>query len=702
MMVDLIGIFFQSNLSNQLKTESDGDETITFNYDYNGRVQEINSSTGSWRRYDIAYNELGAVTSEKQAISGLGADKTVAYDYDANGLLNAITYPDGRMASYGNNALLLPESLAFNNETNRISAVTYGVNKQPLGYILGNGALFAATYDFAGRVVTSGLSRGGSTLLAATYGYDNVGNIDSLTSTTPAGDASFQYDAFNRLTKATYLEKIYDYAYDPFGNMLVAQENSLTVFSKGYTEANRISGYSYDGRGNLTQGEGLTQVWDKRNRLTESRTATNTLLGTYIYNERGLRIKAERYGLRTVQVVSPNGGESFTLGTPQTISWSGPGLTGTLKLELLVSNEVTGTIAENLPPGQISYEWQAGKILNGWASPGVDFKVRVSSLESSSSAGASYYIYDSGGKLLAEYDGIGACVKDYLYLGGKMVGEFVPSSGSYYYYASDQINSTRLVTDSTGAVVHSAQYDPYGGLYKTWVDTYHPKPGFSGKEREFGSEMDYFGARYYGHKQYRFLSVDPIITKDNALINPQLWNLYVYCGNNPLTFFDPDGRELVKVKLNGIGNTFLDRSFYPLVLQFIENNKENGVTTNFTSAFRTYADQMNLQNDPNATTPAPPGKSLHEAGFAVDIKWSLIPRNKQESVVKNASDAGLSWGGQFSQIPDPVHFFKEVPGGKGNRASQIFHAQIQNIASQFSDQFRSISAALSTIQNIFK
>ena len=124
-----------------------------------------------------------------------------------------------------------------------------------------------------------------------------------------------------------------------------------------------------------------------------------------------------------------------------------------------------------------------------------------------------------------------------------MIGEYIPTTSSYYYYASDQINSTRLVTDATSAVVHSAQYDPYGGLYKTWIDTWHPKPGFSGKEREFGSEMDYFGARYYGHKQYRFLSVDPVIGKDEALTNPQLWNLYSYCRNNPITFFDPDGKD---------------------------------------------------------------------------------------------------------------------------------------------------------------
>jgi len=314
--------------------------------------------------------------------------------------------------------------------------------------------------------------------------YSDTGNISSLTNTTPSGNSSFQYDAFNRLTKATYPEKIYDYAYDPFGNMLTAQENSLTVFSKTYTSGNRISGLTYDNRGNLTAGDGLTQVWDKRNRMTESRTATNALLGRYVYNERGLRIKAERSAQSSVQVVAPNGGESLYLGALNTINWNSMGLAGALlKLELLVGGAVAGTIAENLPGTQTSFQWQVGKTLTGSVNPGSDYKVRVTAVVPPATTGTTYYFYDSGGKLLSEYDGTGACVKDYLYLGGKMIGEFVPATSAYYYYASDQINSTRLVTDSTGAIVHSAQYDPYGGLYKTWVDTYHPKPGFSGKER---------------------------------------------------------------------------------------------------------------------------------------------------------------------------------------------------------------------------
>jgi RHS repeat-associated protein len=148
-------------------------------------------------------------------------------------------------------------------------------------------------------------------------------------------------------------------------------------------------------------------------------------------------------------------------------------------------------------------------------------------------------------KLLAEYDATGTCQKDYIYMGGKLITEYQPVIAKYYYYASDQINSTRIITDSAGAVVYSAVFDPYGGMQKQWVNTYQPSLKFSGKERESGSELDYFGARYYDHLRYRFISVDPIINKEEALANPQLWNLYAYCGNNPITRMDPDGRYAI-------------------------------------------------------------------------------------------------------------------------------------------------------------
>jgi len=154
-----------------------------------------------------------------------------------------------------------------------------------------------------------------------------------------------------------------------------------------------------------------------------------------------------------------------------------------------------------------------------------------------------YYVYSFDGKLLAEYDQNGNCVKDYIYVGNKLLAEYHPQTNKYYYFMSDQINSTRIITDDIGDVVYSEAYGPYGDVQKTWTNTYEPKLKFSGKEREGYSDLDYFGARYYDHQSFRFNSVDPIINREEALFNPQLWNLYSYCRNNPITYFDPDGRE---------------------------------------------------------------------------------------------------------------------------------------------------------------
>ena len=151
-----------------------------------------------------------------------------------------------------------------------------------------------------------------------------------------------------------------------------------------------------------------------------------------------------------------------------------------------------------------------------------------------------YYICSFDGKLMAEYDHDGNCVKDYIYAGNRLIAEYQPQTGKYYYYMSDQINSKRIVTDDNGNVVYSEAYGPFGGVQKNWTKSYDPKLKFSGKEREAYGDLDYFGARYYDHNSYRFISTDPIINREEALYNPQLWNLYSYCRNNPITFMDTD------------------------------------------------------------------------------------------------------------------------------------------------------------------
>jgi RHS repeat-associated protein len=155
-----------------------------------------------------------------------------------------------------------------------------------------------------------------------------------------------------------------------------------------------------------------------------------------------------------------------------------------------------------------------------------------------------YYIYSFDWRLLAEYNVFGHWVRDYVYFGGQLVAEYraTEQGSKYYYYASDQINSTRIVTDNTGAVVYSAAHEPYGGIQKTWTADLDPELKFSGKPRDAESELDYFGARYYDRAQYRFISVDPFQNQMSDLYEQHSSNRYAYCGNNPLIYIDQQGK----------------------------------------------------------------------------------------------------------------------------------------------------------------
>ena len=147
------------------------------------------------------------------------------------------------------------------------------------------------------------------------------------------------------------------------------------------------------------------------------------------------------------------------------------------------------------------------------------------------------------------YDGYGVCLREYIYIGAKMVADYQPQTGKYYYYTIDQIGSTRIVTDDAGNIVYAAAHDPYGGVQQTWVNTFNPELKFSGKEQDTESGLYYFGARYYDPTLYRFLSPDPVIPTDRALYDPQRWNLYAYCLGNPVRYVDLGGKFAEKYQL---------------------------------------------------------------------------------------------------------------------------------------------------------
>jgi len=124
-----------------------------------------------------------------------------------------------------------------------------------------------------------------------------------------------------------------------------------------------------------------------------------------------------------------------------------------------------------------------------------------------------------------------------------------PSESSLFFYHTDHLGSTNLVTDRGRSICHAAEYLPYGEVFAE-LQTSGSDPDlpfkFNGKERDPETGMLYYGARYYMPKYCQWPTCDPL-----ELNYPEI-SSYCYTFNNPLSYFDPDGRIGLRPITSGI------------------------------------------------------------------------------------------------------------------------------------------------------
>ena len=115
---------------------------------------------------------------------------------------------------------------------------------------------------------------------------------------------------------------------------------------------------------------------------------------------------------------------------------------------------------------------------------------------------------------------------------------FTEKSG--YYYHNDHIGSSSLITHN-GDVIQKLDYLPFGELWydKRYDSNWETSYTFSGKERDPETGLSYFSARYYDSEAGIWISVDPLLD------NYPSFSPYVYCANNPIIYYDPDGRKIL-------------------------------------------------------------------------------------------------------------------------------------------------------------
>jgi len=168
------------------------------------------------------------------------------------------------------------------------------------------------------------------------------------------------------------------------------------------------------------------------------------------------------------------------------------------------------------------------------------------------------YYYDAGGKRRIKAkasDGLTNFQEDasyYFYEGESLscqldIGELAPEEEEFYepkFLMLDHLGSTRaeITFEGTGLTpTVSGRYDymPYGQFINV-PDEAPEQVCFTGKPRDIESGLTFFGARYYNDQLCRWPSADLYLASGRTP-NPQSWNRYSYCLNNPTNLIDPKG-----------------------------------------------------------------------------------------------------------------------------------------------------------------
>jgi RHS repeat-associated protein len=116
-------------------------------------------------------------------------------------------------------------------------------------------------------------------------------------------------------------------------------------------------------------------------------------------------------------------------------------------------------------------------------------------------------------------------------------GQAIFSATGVYYYHTDHLGSSRLISTSNRTMYYDGAYAPFGEPY---AQSGTADLSFTGQRQDTVAGLYDFPAREYSY-QGRWPSPDPAGRAAVDPSNPQSWNRYAYVTNNPLLLVDPSG-----------------------------------------------------------------------------------------------------------------------------------------------------------------
>lgn len=567
------------------------DFTTKFDYDSFNRIQKLIYPDGESVSY--IYNRGGNLKKMRTQLNGVDYDYVKRIDYD---YFEQKTY-----MKYGNNT-----------ETH--------YNYSPELRRLQNLKVKAAD---------------GQNMFNNMYSYDKVGNITNIknnagfnTTNYMGGvyENDFKYDNLNRLTKAkggftgytsgrvnqdnqknyelymTYNDThgivqkkqlhttqgylpVYENSY---ANNYAYQANTHKAITITNAETNVVEQFKYDGNGNMLANSNpdsfRAMSWDESNRLRVVND-NNNQLQHYIYDAAGERTLKASSQIETVYQNGQIASATTTIGLYTTYvnpymvvdadqRYSKHYFNGSQRV-VSKMGEQDISIFENTPlpvaPLTQSLQRQTETPTTQSSEETLDFEA----LKSLQISDFNYYLTQNTDNATAKsvkvkFKEFKKETKETERNNENTEINAAPEYVEMYYYHSDHLGSGTFLSDSHGNPYQFFLNLPFGETMieqHSYSGDYTNRYKFNGKELDEETGFYYYGARYYNSKFSIWLSVDPLAER-----HPDE-NSYIYCGNSPVVFIDPDGRDRI---YSSTGRFIKDDGKSTNLIRIRFGNKEKG------------------------------------------------------------------------------------------------------------------------------
>jgi RHS repeat-associated protein len=314
--------------------------------------------------------------------------------------------------------------------------------------------------------------------------------------------SSFTYDSLNRVTQAG-LNKgsalaTYNYTLGATGNRQAAVESSGRMVNWNYDGIYRLTQETISGgTANGAVSYGLDPVG---NRLSQSSTLAGIPSGNFApYDADDRMMSTEQYD---------NNGNTAQSGA-RTFKYDFQN-----RLKSMTNGAVT-----------IQYDGDGNRVAK--AANGTTTKYLVDDLN------------PTGYAQVVEELTNGAVTRTYTYgLQRINQNQLINNAWTPSFYGYDGMGSVRMLTDATGAVTDTYDFDGWGNTVHLTGAT----PNlylYRGEQYDPDLQLYYLRARYFNPLTGRFLTRDPVSGK---MADPKSLHKYLYAGGNPINVIDPTGR----------------------------------------------------------------------------------------------------------------------------------------------------------------